>query len=279
MRARFVAGAGLIGLIAALGLAPAASADTTTIGLRQPRRDHLTSGAPSFAVIQRTTDRGLSVLCRSRRSPPVAAHGASRHGALWAGAGDGSASLEIWRPTGTPGEFRLIAIGPEQPFPTGVVTTHPVNIPVLPGRPSRRSSAARTRTSARATAVARSGDVWIWPHGSTTPAVGQTIGAPSSDFSRPQVPSATAAERSGDGDLDSRRRGDDPDDHDDYDQEEVQEEEAQALGGVRQEEVQEAQEEVGAAAILPPSWRSPRRDSPGRGATSGAPSTRSRPRG
>jgi threonine aldolase len=34
-----------------------------------------------------------------------------------------------------------------------------------------------------------------------------------------------------------------------------------------------------AAAILPPSWRSPRSDSRGRGATSGALSTRSRPRG
>jgi hypothetical protein len=97
--------------------------------------------------------------------------------------GDGSASLEIWRPTGTPGELRLTAIGPQQDFPMNILTTHSVNIPVQPGDHLGVLSGPGTGfRSNYVGAGALVGDEAIWPVGATTPAVGQTIGAPSSDF-------------------------------------------------------------------------------------------------
>ena len=181
MRARFVAGAGLIGLIAALGLAPAASADTTTIGAAAPASDLLTSGSPGFVAIQSTTDPASP----SFVVPSVPTGAGPWSVTSWGARGGmsaSSASLEIWRPTSTSGEFRLIAIGPEQPFPTGAVTSHPVNIPVLPGdhlgvRSGPDSDFGPTYGSGLI------GDIWISPHGS--PVAGQTVGGPSSDFPPP----------------------------------------------------------------------------------------------
>jgi hypothetical protein len=95
------------------------------------------------------------------------------------GAGDGSASLEIWRPTSTSGEFRLITIGPQEAFPAGVVTSHSVNIPVLPGDHLGLLTGPNGDFRPQYTS-GLTGDVWIGPHPS--PAVGQTAGAPSSDF-------------------------------------------------------------------------------------------------
>ena len=180
MRARFVGGASLIGLIAALSLAPAASADTATIGAAASPGT-IFGGASNFAVIQAATDPASP----SYVVPPVPAGGGPWSVTSWGalgGTGDGSASLEIWRPTSTPDEFRLIAIGPEQPFPTGVLTTHSVNIPVLPGDHLGVLSGPDSDFSP-SYGGNPSGDVAIWPVGPTTPAVGQTIGAPSSDFS------------------------------------------------------------------------------------------------
>jgi hypothetical protein len=97
------------------------------------------------------------------------------------GAGNGSASLEIWRPTGTPMELQLIAIGPQQDFPTGVLTTHSVNIPVQPGDHLGVLSGSDSNFSPSYSS-GKVGDEAIWPNGPTTPAVGQTIGAPSSNF-------------------------------------------------------------------------------------------------
>jgi hypothetical protein len=178
MRARFVAGLGMIGLIAALGVAPAASADTTTIGAAATPGS-IFGGAANFTALQQTTD----ATSPSFAVPPVPAGGGPWSVTSWAalgGTGDGSASIEIWRPTGTSGEFRLIAIGPQQPFPTGVVTSHPVSIPVLPGDDLGILSGPDTDFSPTYSS-GKVGDAAIWSN-SGTPAVGQTMGGPSSDF-------------------------------------------------------------------------------------------------
>jgi hypothetical protein len=179
MRARFAASAGLIGLIAALSLAPAASADTATIGAAATPGT-IFGGASNFAVIQRATDQ----VSPSFAVPQVPAGGGPWSVTSWGalgGAGNGSASLEIWRPTGTAGELRLIAIGPQQDYPTGVLTTHSVNIPVQPGDHLGVLSGSGTGFSPSYSS-GLVGDEAIWPNSATTPAVGQTIGAPGSDF-------------------------------------------------------------------------------------------------
>ncbi len=179
MRARFVTGAGLIGLIAAMWLAPAASADTATIGAAASPGS-IFGGAPNFAVIQRTTDAASPSFAVPQEPAGGGAWSVTSWGAL-GGAGDGSTSLEIWRPTGTQGELRLIAIGPNQPFPTGVLSTHSVSIPVQPGDHLGIVSGPDSNFSPSYSS-GKVGDEAIWPNGPTTPAVGQTIGAPSSDF-------------------------------------------------------------------------------------------------
>jgi hypothetical protein len=180
MRARFLAGAGVVGLMAALWLAPAASAETTTIGAAASPGT-LFGGAPHFTVIQQTTDPASP----SYVVPQVPAGAGPWSITTWralGGTGDGSASVEVWRPTSTSGEFRLIAIGPEQAFPTGAVTSHSVNVPVLPGDHLGVRSGPDSDFSP-SYGGQKPGDAAIWPTGTSDPVVGQTIGAPSSDFS------------------------------------------------------------------------------------------------
>jgi hypothetical protein len=180
MRARFAAGLGLIGLIAALCAAPATFAETTTIGAAATTGP--TGGAAAnFTVVQRATDPASP----SFAVPQVSAGGGSWSVRSWGalgGAGDGSASLEIWRPTGTTGELRLIAIGPQQDFPTGVLTTHTVSIPVQAGDHLGVLTGPDTDFGAYYGSGGHPGDEAIWPNSPTVPAVGQTIGAPGSDF-------------------------------------------------------------------------------------------------
>jgi hypothetical protein len=181
MRARLAGAAGLIGLVATLCLAPAASADTANIGAAAPAPGVLFGGASNFTVIQRQTDSTSP----SFAVPQVPAGGGPWSVTSWGalgGAGAGTAALEIWRPTSTAGELQLIAIGPQQDFPTGVLTTHSVNIPVLPGDHLGVLSGSGTGFSPSYSS-GKVGDEAIWPNGSTAPAVGQTIGADSSDFS------------------------------------------------------------------------------------------------
>jgi hypothetical protein len=180
MRARFLAGAGLVGLIAALWLAAAAPAATTTIGAAATPGS-IFGGAPDFAVIQETTDSASP----SYAVPQVPAGGGPWSVTSWGargGTGDGSAALEIWRPTSTSRELRLIAIGPQQAFPTGVLTTHSVSIPVLPGDHLGVVSGSDSDFSSSYSS-GLVGDEAIWPTTTPSPAVGQTIGGPSSDFS------------------------------------------------------------------------------------------------
>ena len=181
MRARLVAGAGLIGLTVGLLLVPAASADTTTVGAAAPSSGLLTSGSPGFVAIQSTTDPASPSFVVPSVPTGAGPWSVSSWGARGA-VNASSASLEIWRPTSTSGEFQLIAIGPEEAFPPSVLTTHSVNIPILPGdhlgiRSGPDSNFGPTYGSGL------TGDVWISPHGS--PVVGQTTGGPSSDFPPP----------------------------------------------------------------------------------------------
>jgi hypothetical protein len=164
--------------MAALLLAPAASAETTTIGAAAS--GSLGSGAANFTVIQRATDPASPSFAVPQVPAGDGPWSVTSWGAL-GGGGDGSASLEIWRPTGTPGELQLISIGPQQVFPTGVLTTHLVNIPVHPGDHLGILSGPGTGFSPYYGSNPV-GDEAIWPNGPTTPAVGQTIGAPSSNF-------------------------------------------------------------------------------------------------
>src|SRR4051794_32364140 len=133
MRTRFAARAGLIGLVAALSLAPAASADTTTIGAAASDSGLFFGGCSSPCAYVQETDTGSP----SYVVPPVPAGSGPWSVTSWSALGgpssDAAGAVEIWRPTGASGEFRLIAIGPEQPFPPNVLTSHSVNIPVLPG--------------------------------------------------------------------------------------------------------------------------------------------------
>src|SRR4051794_39334339 len=125
MRARFVTAAGLLGLVGALSLAPAASADTATIGAAAPDPGLFTNGCTEPCVYGQWTSDPSSP---SYVIPSVPAGGGSWSVTSWSalGAPDSasSASVAIWRPTGTPNEFRLVAVGPEQPFPANVVTSN-----------------------------------------------------------------------------------------------------------------------------------------------------------
>lgn len=179
MRARRAAG--LIGLIAALSSAPAALADTAPIGAAAPSSGTLTSGSPGFVAIQTATDAASP----SFVVPQVPTGAGPWTVTSWGARGSlnaGSASLEIWRPTSTAGEFRLIAISAEEPFPPTVLTTHSANIPVLPGDHLGIQSGPDSDFGPQYSS-GLTGDVWIGPHGS--PSVGQTTGGPSSDFPTP----------------------------------------------------------------------------------------------
>jgi hypothetical protein len=94
------------------------------------------------------------------------------------GFADGSAAVEVWRPTGTTNEFRLLVIGPQQTFPADTVVSYPMSIAVQPGdhlgvrNLGGEFAPVYDSPLAADTAFGAMGD----------PAVGQTTGAPTSDF-------------------------------------------------------------------------------------------------
>jgi hypothetical protein len=49
------------------------------------------------------------------------------------GTSDGTAALELWRPTSTVGQFQLVSISPFATIPAGAVPSATVDIPVQPG--------------------------------------------------------------------------------------------------------------------------------------------------
>ena len=163
-----------IGLALALWLAPPASADTITIGAPAP--SPTSSGScNSCAVMQFASNTGSP----SYVVPPAPA-GSSWTITSWTSRGgqaDASAAIEVWRATANADEFRLIAIGPEQQFPTDTLVSHVVSIPVLPGDRLGVNSGTTNYDPDYGGVL---GDSTYLSIG--TPAEGQTMGGAGSDF-------------------------------------------------------------------------------------------------
>ena len=167
---------GTIALTAALCLPSAAAADTVEIGSASPSNFPPDSGCGGCHTLQFATDPS---------SPsyvvPAAPPGGPWTITSWSARGgtdDGTASVEVWRATSTADEFRLIAIGPEGSFPANTVTSHQVSIPVQPGD----HLGVLSLTGEFSTTYDSPFDADVEFGALGNPAVGQTIGAPTSNF-------------------------------------------------------------------------------------------------
>jgi hypothetical protein len=168
--------AGSLGLIAVLWLAPSAAATTATIGQVAPAGTTGSCGACS--ELQLLTAPGTT----SYAVPALPASGNPWTLTAWSArastAAGGSARALVWRPTGTPGEFRLVAATGDATFPAGQAPTVAASIPVQPGDvlglrtgDSEDVPAVYDSPSAEDEELAAVGD----------PVIGQTTGAPTSD--------------------------------------------------------------------------------------------------
>ncbi len=172
MRKGFLAGA--VGLAIALWLAAPASAETITIGAPAP--SPTSSGSCNSCAVMQFASNAAS----PSYVVPTAPVGSSWTITSWTSRGgqaDASAAIEVWRATSNDGEFRLIAIGPEQQFPTDTLVSHAVSIPVLPGD---RLGVDSGTTNYDPDYGGVLGDSTYLSIG--TPAQGQTMGPPGSDF-------------------------------------------------------------------------------------------------
>jgi hypothetical protein len=163
-----------IGLALALSVGARASADTVTIGAPAP--SPTSSGTCNSCAVMQLTSNAASP---TYVVPPAPA-GSSWTITSWTsrgGVADASAAIEVWRPTGTTDEFRLITIGPAQPFPTNTLASHAVSIPVLPGD---RLGIDSGTTNYDADYGGVTGDSTVLTIG--TPTQGQTMGGAGSDF-------------------------------------------------------------------------------------------------
>jgi hypothetical protein len=165
-----------IALTAALSLPSVAAADTVEIGAASPSNFPMDSGCGGCHSLQVATAPGSSsyVVPAAPAGGPWTISSWSARGGVDAGTG----SVEVWRPTGNPNEFRLIAIGPEQSFPANTVTSHPVSIPVEPG--DHLGVLSLTGEFSPAYDTTSDADLEFGAVGN--PAVGQTVGGPTSDF-------------------------------------------------------------------------------------------------
>jgi hypothetical protein len=165
-----------IAFLSAICLAPAAAADTATIGSASPTNFAPSTGCGGCHALQFATDPASP----SYVVPPPPAGGPWTISSWSARGGfsDGTASVEVWRPTSTANEFRLIAIGPEQSFPPNAVVSHGVSIPVQPGDHLGVRSLAGDFAPSYETPF--QADVFFGAMGD--PKVGQTTGVPTSDF-------------------------------------------------------------------------------------------------
>jgi hypothetical protein len=165
-----------IALIAALCLPAAAAADTVEIGSASPTNFPSDSGCGGCHSLQVSTAPGAASYV-----VPAAPAGGGWTLTSWSARGGvaiGTGSVEVWRPTATANQYRLIAIGPEDSFPANTVTTHAVSIPVLPGD----HLGILTLTGEFSPAYDTTSDADLELGVSGNPAVGQTVGAPTSDF-------------------------------------------------------------------------------------------------
>lgn len=121
---------GAIALVLGMLLVPTASADMAMIGSVGPSVGPGTGCSGCHALQFATDPASPSYVV------PAAPAGGPWTLTPWSARGgfdDGSAAVEVWRPTGTTNEFRLIAIDPQQAFPADSVISYPVSIAVLPG--------------------------------------------------------------------------------------------------------------------------------------------------
>jgi hypothetical protein len=121
----------VVGLVLAIGawLAPPASAVTTTIG--QPAPSGATGSCLACSVLQVTTNPASPTY-----AVPAFPAGESWTVTSWTvrgGSMAGGARLQVWRPTTTPNEFRLVAATPDATIAANAVPPIPASVPVQPG--------------------------------------------------------------------------------------------------------------------------------------------------
>jgi hypothetical protein len=168
-----------LGAVAAtlgLLLASTASADTTTIGSVGPTFGPGTGCSGCHALQFATDPASPSYVVPA---PPAGGPWTLTSWSARGGFDDGAAAVEVWRATGTPNEFQLVAIGPEQPFPADTVRSYPESLAVQPGDHLGVRNLGGEFPPTYEDAFAA--DVVFGAMGD--PMVGQTIGAPTSDFS------------------------------------------------------------------------------------------------
>jgi hypothetical protein len=165
-----------IGLLATVGPVSAASAKTTTIGSASPSNFIPGSGCGECHALQFTTAAGTP----SYVVPPAPAGGpwTITSWSARGGTSSGTGAVEVWRPTATANEFRLIAIGPVETFAANTIVSHPVSIPVQAG--DRLGILSMTGEFSPTYDSASTADVTYGAVGN--PMVGQTTGAPTSNF-------------------------------------------------------------------------------------------------
>ena len=168
--------AGFASIVLALLFVPAAQAATVTLGqVAPPGSDNTCDECSGFQV-------GTAAGTPSLAVPPLAPAGKPWTLTSWSARGGlnipGTLRLQIWRPTSTAGEVRLVAQTDYATFPVAAVTSVAASVPVEPGdllgiRTGPSAVPANYDTSA-------AGDVLLSVVGDAAP--GQTAGAPSSDF-------------------------------------------------------------------------------------------------
>jgi hypothetical protein len=126
---KFIRGLLAAGFVCALLAAPA-GAVTTTIGQVSPP----VSG--SFCVSCSTFQYATATGDVSYRVPAAPAGGGwtlTSWSARASGTADGTARLQVWRPTANAGEFSLLVETPTTAIPANTADPNPVSIPVQPG--------------------------------------------------------------------------------------------------------------------------------------------------
>jgi hypothetical protein len=164
--------AGMVGFAALVLFAPAAPGATVTLGQVAPPGAFF--DCTECSDLQGSTDPaspGYAV-------PPLPASGAPWTMVSWSArgsSGPGSARALVWRPTGTIGEYRLVANTADGQFAAGAIGTFTTSIPVQPGD----VLGVRSSTSfAPLYDSVHSADVEIGAVGD--PVIGDTTGGPGS---------------------------------------------------------------------------------------------------
>ena len=167
--------AGVAGVIVALSLAGAAHAATVSLGQVAPPGTFETCG--DCSDLQRSTDPATP----SYVVPPLPASGNPWTLTSWSvrglPAGLGTARALVWRPSGTPGEFRLVANSADGQVTAGAIGTFQASISVQPGDVLGIRSGTNL---APLYDSAHPADVWLGAVGD--PVIGDTTGAPGSTF-------------------------------------------------------------------------------------------------